>query len=93
MISIAREFLTELAEKHDVSDAVFLADDADDLVGALRRENLAYRVEIHGYRNHVERVSHEVQRRTSSFSNCFSNADPQTAETWLQAYAVWWDHT
>ena len=91
-IPIGREFLTELCEKHDVSDAVFLVDDAADLAGALRQEGLEYRVEIHGYRNQVERVFREVQRRTSSFSNCFSNADPLTAETWLQAYAVWWNH-
>ncbi|MDB2275813.1 IS6 family transposase [Halorubrum ezzemoulense] len=91
-IPIGREFLTELCEKHDVSDAVFLVDDAADLAGALRREGLEYRVEIHGYRNQVERVFREVQRRISSFSNCFSNAGPQTAETWLQAHAVWWNH-
>ena len=91
-IPIAREFLTELAEKHDVADAVFLVDDADDLVGALRRENYSYRVQIHGDRNAVERVFREVERRTSSFSNCYSHVDPATAEKWLQAHAVWWNH-
>ena len=91
-IPIAREFLTELAEKHDVSDAVFLVDDADDLIGALRQENYSYRVQQHGFRNSVERVFRETQRRTSSFSNCFSHVDPATAETWLQAHAVWWNH-
>ena len=72
---------------------MFLVDNAADLAGALRREELEYRVEIHDYRNQVEHVFREVQRRTSSLSNCFSNADPQTAETWLQAHAVWWNHT
>ena len=91
-IPIAREFLTDLAEKHDVSDAVFLVDDADDLIGALRQENYSYRVQQHGFRNSVERVFREIQRRTSSFSNCFSHVDPATAETWLQAHAVWWNH-
>jgi len=91
-IPIAREFLTELAEKHDVADAVFLVDDADDLVGALRRENYSYRVQIHGDRNAVERVFREVERRTSSFSNCYSHVDPATAEKWLQAHAVWWNN-
>ncbi|WP_079990173.1 IS6 family transposase, partial [Halolamina pelagica] len=91
-ISIAREFLTELAEKHDVKDAVFLVDNADDLIGGLRRERLSYRVQQHGFRNAVERVFREVERRTSSFSNCFSHVDPATAETWLQAHAVWWNH-
>ena len=42
-VPIAREFLTELAEKHDVEDALFLVDDADDLIGGLRRENYSYR--------------------------------------------------
>jgi hypothetical protein len=27
-----------------------------------------------------------------SFSNCFSHAEPATAETGLQAHAVWWNH-
>jgi len=91
-ISIAREFLTEVAAKHDVSDAVFLVDSAEDLIGALRQEGYSYRVQRHGFRNAVERVFREVERRTSSFSNCFSHADPTTAETWLQAHAVWWNH-
>jgi putative transposase len=91
MIPIAREFLTELAENHDVADAVFLVDDAADLIGALRRENYSYLVQHHGFRNTVERVFREGERRTSSFSNCFSHADPATAETWLQAHAVWWN--
>jgi len=80
------------AEKHGVRDAVFLVDDADDLIGGLRQEGLSYRVQLHGFRNQVERVFREVQRRTSSFSNCFSHVDPATAETWLQAHAVWWNH-
>ena len=91
-IPIAREFLTELVEKHDIEDAVFLVDDADDLIGGLRRENYSYRVEHHGFRSSVERVFREVKRRTSSFLNCFSHVDPPTAETWLQAHAVWWNH-
>jgi len=48
---LAREFLTELTEKHDVTDAVFLIDDADDLIGGLRKEGLSYRIQPHGYRN------------------------------------------
>jgi len=32
-----------------------------------------------------------MKRRTSSFSNIFSHVDPETAETWLQAFAVWWN--
>ncbi|AUX10444.1 ISH14-type transposase [Halalkaliarchaeum desulfuricum] len=80
-ISIAREFLTELAEKHDIENAVFLVDVADDLIGGLRREGYSYRVEQHGFRNAVEHVFREVERRNHLFSNCFSHVDPPTAET------------
>jgi putative transposase len=45
----------------------------------------------YGNRNAVERVFKEVKRRTSSFGNSFSHAQPTTAETWLQAVAVWWN--
>jgi len=82
-------FLRELREKHDVSDAVFLVDGARHLQTALRPSGLRFRYERHGNRNSVERVFREVKRRTSSFSNTFSHVDPETAETWLQSFAVW----
>ena len=91
-IPIAREFLTELAERHDVADAVFLVDDADDFIGALRRENYSYFVQQPGFRNAVKCVFREAERRTSPLSNCFSHVDPAAAKTWLQAHAVWWNH-
>ncbi|MFB6235630.1 MAG: IS6 family transposase [Halopenitus sp.] len=91
-IYLTQQFLRELAEKHDVSDAVFLIDDARELESGLRNEGFEYRIEIDGLRNQIERVFREVERRTSSFSNCFSHVDPPTAETWLQAFAVWWNH-
>jgi putative transposase len=31
----------------------------------------------------------ELKRRTSSFSNYFSHVEPETAESWLQAFARW----
>jgi putative transposase len=80
-IPIARKFSYRVVQKHDVSNAVFLVDNADDLIGTLRRENYNYRVQQHGFSNSVERVFREVERRTSSFSNCFSNAEPVIAET------------
>ena len=90
-IPITKEFLAELVEKHDVADAVFLIDDARDLESALREEGFEYRIQIHGLRNSIERVFREVERRTSSFSNCFSHVHPPTAESWLQAFALWWN--
>ena len=84
-------FLRELREKHDIDDATFLVDDADHLQAALSRLGLRFQIRRHGNRNSVERVFREVKRRTSSFSNTFSNVEPPTAESWLEAFAVWWN--
>ena len=84
-------FLRELREKHNIDDATFLIDDADHLQAALSRLGLRFQVRRHGNRNAVERVFREVKRRTSSFSNTFSNVEPPTAESWLEAFAVWWN--
>ncbi|WP_257300915.1 IS6 family transposase [Haloarchaeobius sp. FL176] len=89
--ALTERFLRELREKHDVEDAVFLVDYAKHLAAALRRFGLRFQPVRHGNRNAVERVFREVKRRTSSFSNSFSHVDPVTAETWLQAFAVWWN--
>ncbi|WP_222914248.1 IS6 family transposase [Natrinema sp. SYSU A 869] len=84
-------FLTELREKHDVDDAVFLVDSAPWLKAALHGHGLRFRYETHGNRNAVERLFQEIKRRTSQFGNCFRNADLETAETWLQSYAYCWN--
>ncbi|ELZ16918.1 transposase [Natrinema thermotolerans DSM 11552] len=86
---MTERFLQELTEKHDVEDAVFLVDGAQHLQTALRRHGLRFRYEKHGNRNAVERLFREIKHRTSSFSNYFSHANPSTAESWLQAFAVW----
>ncbi|MDF9748570.1 IS6 family transposase [Natrinema salsiterrestre] len=90
---LTERFLQELAEKHNLDDAVFLVDGAKHLQTALRRTGLRFRYEKHGNRNAAERVFREIKRRTSSFSNCFSHAKPSTAESWLQAFAVWHNAT
>jgi putative transposase len=84
-------FLRELREKQQVSDVTFLVDDAAHLKAALDRLGLRFRVCRHGNRNAIERVFREVKYRTSSFSNTFSNAQLPTAESWLKAFAVWWN--
>ncbi|WP_380674660.1 IS6 family transposase [Salinigranum sp. GCM10025319] len=84
-------FLRELREKQQISDVTFLVDKAHHLKNALERLGLRFRVCRHGNRNAVERVFREVKRRTSSFSNTFSNAKLPTAESWLQAFTVWWN--
>jgi putative transposase len=84
-------FLRELRDQQRVDDATFLVDAAPHLATALDRPGLRFRIRRRGNRNGVERIFREVKRRTSSFSNTFSNAKPTTAESWLQAFALWWN--
>ncbi len=88
---IAHAFFAELREKHDVDDAVFLIDGSHSLTDACRRHGLDFRYETHGNRNSVERVCRERKRRTPSFSNCFSNAEADTADDWLRSFAFAWN--
>ena len=88
---IAHAFFTELREKHDVDDAVILIDGSHSLKGACRRHGLDFRYEKHGNRNSVERIFREIKRRTDSFSNCFSNAEADTADEWLRSFAFAWN--
>jgi putative transposase len=85
-------FLRELKQKVPVTQATILVDDAHHLKAALSRLGLRFQIRRHGNRNAVERVFREVKRRTSSFSNTFSHVKPTTAESWLQAFAVWWNY-
>lgn len=87
----AHAFFTELCEKHDVDDDVFLVDGADPLHDACTRHGLDFRYERHGNRNSVERVFREVKRRTYCFSNCFSNAAAETVDEWLRSYTFAWN--
>jgi transposase-like protein len=70
---------------------VFLVDGAEPLSNACRRHGLDFRYERHGNRNSVERVFREVKRRTTNFSNCFSNAKAKTANEWLRSFAFAWN--
>jgi transposase-like protein len=88
---IAHAFFTELQDKHDVEDATFLIDGATPLKDACHRHGLDFTYEKHGNRNSVERVFREVKRRTTSFSNCFSNAHADTADDWLTSFAFAWN--
>jgi len=86
-------FLRELRQKHDVETAVFLVDGAQHLQTALQRAGLRFQMCRHGNRNAVERIFRELKRRTSSFSNCFSHVEPETAENWLLSFARWHNAT
>jgi len=88
---IAHSFFGELREKHDVDDAVFLIDGAAPLNNACRRHGLDFRYERHGNRNSVERIFREVKRRTTSFSNCFSNTEAETVNEWLRSFSFAWN--
>jgi transposase-like protein len=89
--AFAHTFFAELREKHDVDTAVFLVDSAAPLQDACSRHGLDYRYEEHGNRNRGERVFREVKRRTTCFSNCFSNAQRETADEWLRSFAFAWN--
>ena len=89
--ALANQFFAELREKQDVDDATILVDGAASLQQACRKHDLDYRYERHGDRNSVERVFREVKRRTTSFSNCFSNAEAETANQWLRSFAFAWN--
>jgi len=88
---IANAFFAELREKYDVDDAVFLVDGATPLNAACSRHGLDFRYERHGTRNSVERVFHDIKRRTSSFSNCFGNAETDTPDDWLRSFSFAWN--
>ena len=88
---IAHAFFAELSEKHDVDNAVFLIDGSHSLKDACSRHGFDFRYERYGNRNSAERVFREVKRRTSSFSNCFSNAEAETADDWLRSFAFAWN--
>jgi len=88
---IAHAFFAELREKHDVEDAVFLIDGSHSLKDACRRHGLDFRYEKHGNRNSVERVFRELKRRTIAFSNCFRNANAETADDWLRSFSFAWN--
>ena len=88
---IAHRFFAELREKHDVDDAVFVIDGSHSLKDACRRHSLDFRYERHGNRNSVERVFRDIKQRTTSSSNCFSNAEADTADNWLRSFAFAWN--
>ena len=88
---LAYSFFRELREKHAVDNAVFLIDGATPLKDACNRHGLRFQYEKHGNRNSVERVFREIKRRISSFSNCFSNAEAETADHWLRSFAFAWN--
>lgn len=91
--ALSEIFLSELRDKHQVDNAIFLVDGAPWLHAALRRHGLRFQHETHGNRNAAERLFKELKRRTYQFTNHFRNADSATAETWLQTTAFIENHS
>ena len=89
--ALADRFFADLRAKHDIDNATILVDGSASLQRACRKHDLDFRYERHGNRNSVERVFREIKRRTTSFSNCFSNAEAETADEWLRSFAFAWN--
>ncbi|AXR76262.1 Transposase (plasmid) [Natrarchaeobaculum sulfurireducens] len=81
---IASDFVRELREEHDVNDAVFLISRDISLQYVCERHDLEFRYERHGGQNSTKHVFREIKRRTTTFSNCFSNTKGTTVDQWLE---------
>jgi len=84
-------FLSELTEKHDVDDAVFLVDSGPWLKVSLNRYGLRFRHETHGNRNAVERLFQEVKRRTYQFeiaSETLDRIPPKPGSRATRTYGI-----
>ena len=68
-----RWFLTELHRRYQLTNVEFLVVDADYLGPVLAEYRYRFQVIRHGNRNAIERVFWEIERRTLSFANNFSN--------------------
>ena len=86
-----RRFLVCKQDAQRLVNAVFLIDGSHSLKDACRRHSLDFRYERHGNRDSVERIFREIKRRTTSFSNFFSNAEADTADDRLRFFAFAWN--
>jgi transposase-like protein len=85
-------FLTELREERIADDTTPLVDGAPWLQTACHRQSLPFQYATHGNRNAVGRVFKGLKCRTEAFASHFIHTDPNTAETWLKASAVRFNH-
>jgi len=84
-----RWFLAELHHQCQLDGSIFLVDGANYLGPVLDEDRYRFQVMSHGNRNAIERVFSEIERRTSSFATSFSHVDAGTAQSWLEAFAVY----
>ena len=84
-----RWFLTDLHRRYQLNDRLFLVDDAEYLEPVLAEDGYRFQVLAHGNRNAIERVFWRIERRIYSFANSFSHVELETAQDWLEAFAVY----
>jgi transposase-like protein len=84
-----RWLLDELHHRYQPDDVLFLVDDADYLGPVLGEDGYRFQVISHGNRNAIERVFRRIERRILSFANIFSHVTLETAESWIEAVAVY----
>ena len=82
-----KKFLYKLKEKYSINNCLFLVDGAPWLHASLKDLELKFKHITFGDRNPVERYFQEIKRKTGKFYNCFSNADPKTADDWIKTQA------
>jgi transposase-like protein len=84
-----RLFLDELHRHYQLNDVLFLVDDVDYFSPVLAEDGYRFQILEHANRNAIERILRKIERRTLWFANSFTHFEPETAEDWLRAFAVY----
>jgi transposase-like protein len=84
-----RWFLDELHHRCNVAEVTILVDDATYLTEVLADDGYRFRYGPDGNMNAIERVLRGIERRTASVPNSFSHVTLGTAQSWLEAFAVY----
>lgn len=74
--------------KHAVDDEMFLVGGPTPLKDSSQRDGLDFNYERHGNRNRFEFIFCMVNILTSSISNSFSDAEQETVDDWIEAFAT-----
>jgi transposase-like protein len=86
-----RWFLAELHFCCQLNDSEFLVDGASYLGSALDEDGHRFQAMSNGDRNAIECFFCEIERRPSSFANSYSQVTLETAQPWLEAFAVYYN--
>ena len=78
--------MNELHRRYQLNTIEFLVDNAAISDQFSLKTAIDFRIR-HGNRNAIERIFREIERRTSSFANSFSNVALETVQEWLEALA------